>query len=305
MFDTEKIRRITTLLGKMPEEFDDVYIVPEIFTQEAATLFRRLKIPVKGIMHDTQPGKEMWGIPIVKTAEVVENFNERTILILLTEKPVPLIQTTFDFRKREGVWTIPALVIADDEVKPIYDRLTVLKILKQYKEDGIPSSIPARDLPERFARGLTTQGVRYVKENTPAKFVLKTRTDQRINLFSFLVYFKNLLETFPPKGDKLRERIIFLNSNMTKSFPFYFNDYLSFGHVEDIFKLYAIPLHGNCGEMTYAFKNIPRLMRLKNMLFAHPADYRLVTKPSRKLYMFNIDDETFLLFGRLYREKFL
>ena len=131
------------------------------------------------------------------------------------------------------------------------------------------------------------KGVRYVKENTPAKFVLKTRTDQRINYLNFLVYFKNLLETFPPKGDKLRERIIFLNSNMTKSFPFYFNDYLSFGHVEDIFKLYAVPLHGNCGEMTYAFKNTPRLMRLKNMLFAHPADYRLVTRPSHKLYMFN------------------
>ena len=344
------------------------------------------------ILDGEKAPKEIAGFPVIKTSEAVENFNDRTILIIITNTPVPLIQTTFDFRKRGRMWTINALVIANNEVKPIYDRVMIKKFEQLYAEDGMPSQL-TKDLLERFARGVTIslehpfqnfkyqfwdsrwfskpihtfndtaiviqgpiaydnnytaetfklyrsiypnvpivvstwqgeatdafrkeckensvvlleneppkirgpwnvnmqlvsslQGVKYVKENTSAKFVLKTRTDQRINYFNFLIYFKNLLETFPPEGDKLRERIIFLNSTMTKSFPFYFNDYLSFGHVEDIFKLYAVPLHGNCGEMTYAFKNKPRLMRLKHMLLAHPADYRLVTKPSHKLYMFN------------------
>ncbi|MBR3050746.1 MAG: hypothetical protein IKG61_04770 [Selenomonadaceae bacterium] len=55
------------------------------------------------------------------------------------------------------------------------------------------------------------QGVKFIRQNTSAKFVLKTRTDQRINYFDFLVYFKNLRKTFPPKGDRLRERIILID----------------------------------------------------------------------------------------------
>ena len=104
MFDTEKIQRMTALLEKLPEEFDDVYLIPEkTFFQETAAIFRRLKIPIRAIIHDTIIEKEAWGIPVVKTAQVVENFNERTILILLTEKPVPFVQTTFNFRNRGGV----------------------------------------------------------------------------------------------------------------------------------------------------------------------------------------------------------
>ena len=393
MFDTEKIRRMTTLLEKLPEEFDDVYIVPEIFTREAAALLKRLKIPVKGIMHDTQPGKETCGIPIVKTAEASKNFNERTILILLTEKPVPFIQTTFDFKVGKGKWTLPALVIANDEIMPIYDRVTVSKIFQQYREDGLPDS--TKDLANQFACGLSTfldsqfqnfkyqfsdsrwypktthnfddtaiviqgpieytnnytvetfklyrsiypnapiilstwkegatnsfrrvckenavvlleneppkiraygnmnmqlksslEGVRYVKENTSAKFVLKTRTDQRINYFSFLVYFKNLLKTFPPKGDKLHERIIFLGSQVTKAHPFYPHDFLVFGHVEDIFKLFDIPFHGKEGKLSYLSKQWGRLQKIFNFL-SKPEfkfDYDSVNERSHKLFKLN------------------
>ena len=134
------------------------------------------------------------------------------------------------------------------------------------------------------------QGVKYVKENTSAKFVLKTRTDQRINYFEFLVYFKNLLETFPPKGNKLKARIIFLDSTMSKSWPFFFTDYLSFGHIEDIFKLYGISRHSDPGEMTYTAKNKRRLQYLKGIVLnfgRNPIDYNLVTASSHKLSKFN------------------
>ena len=387
---------MTTLLQKLPEEFDDVYLIPEIFTWEAATLFRRLKIPVKGIMHDTQPGKETWGIPIVKTAEASANFNDRTILIMLTKKPVPFIQTTFDFKVRGGKWTLPALVIAKDEVLPIYDLLMVQRFMQLYSEDKIAElKKNPNDLAEHFARGLTTfldsryqnfkyqfsdsrwyststydfddtaiviqgpieytnnytaetfklyrsiypnapivvstwkdeatnsfrreckensvvlleneppkiraygnmnmqlksslEGVRYVKENTSAKFVLKTRTDQRINYFSFLVYFKNLLETFPPKGDKLRERIIFPGSQVTKAHPFYPHDFFAFGHVEDIFKLFDIPFHGKEGKLSYLSKQWGRLQKIFNLLSKPELqfDYDSVNERSHKLFKLN------------------
>ena len=389
MFDTEKICRMTTLLEKLPEEFDNVYILPEVFTHEALVLFKRLKISIRAMILDgeTSP-KEIAGFPVVKTSEAVENFNERTILIIITNKPIPLVQTSFNFKKRGGMWTIPAMTIANSEVKPIYDRLTVSKILKQYKEDGIPSQ-PTEDLLERFARGFTTfldsshqnfkyqfwdsnwfskpnhafddtaiviqgpiayddnytvetfklyrsiypnvpivvstwkdeatnafrkeckensvvlleneqpkpipgnmnlqlvsslQGVKYVKENTSAKFVLKTRTDQRINYFSFLVYFKNLLETFPPKGDKLHERIIFLGSFIVKSFHFHPHDFISFGHVEDIFKLYDITLDDKLDKINYYIKH---RKIIDSVPYPPNFDYDSVTEQSEKLRRLN------------------
>ena len=390
MFDIEKIQRMTALLEKLPEEFDNVYILPEVFTHEALMLFKRLKISIRAMILDGEKApKEIAGFPVIKTSEAVENFNERTILIIITNKPVPLIQTTFDFKKKGGMWTIPALTMANSEVKPIYDRLTISKILQQYKEDGI-SSQPTEDLPERFARGLTTfldsshqnfkyqiwdrrwfskpthafddtaiviqgpiaydnnytvetfklyrsiypnvpivvstwkneatkafrkeceknsvvlleneppsssgffnmnlqlvsslQGVKYVKENTSAKFVLKTRNDQRINYSNFLVYFKNLLETFPPKGDKLHKRIIFLGSLANKDTPFHPHDFLSFGHIEDIFKLYDISIDDKVDKIKY-FLSHRKI--IDSVPFPPNFDYYSVTQQTQKLRKFN------------------
>ena len=155
MFDTEKIRQLTSLLERMPKDFSRVYIIPEVFPQEAAALFRRLKIPVRAIMIDNAPMKELFGFKVVSTAEAVANFNRRTGLIALMRKSVPFIQTPLDFRNRGGILSLSALVMAPDEILAVYDRLTLMKILKQYQEDGLPNP-PLQDFATRFARGLTT-----------------------------------------------------------------------------------------------------------------------------------------------------
>ena len=133
------------------------------------------------------------------------------------------------------------------------------------------------------------QGVKYVKENTSAKFVLKTRTDQRINYFSFLVYFKNLLETFPPKGNKLHKRIIFLASGNARTYPFYPHDFLSFGHVEDILKLYNIPFHGDKGKLSYLLSHRKRCEKINGLVNNNVClfDYDSVTEQSHKLFKLN------------------
>ena len=101
------------------------------------------------------------------------------------------------------------------------------------------------------------RGIRYVKENTAAKFVLKCRTDQRVNLPGFLNYFKNLLAAFPPNGDKTSRRIILLNENMNNRWaPFYVCDYLAFGAVNDLERLYGIPRQSR--EAGNYFKHIER-----------------------------------------------
>lgn len=85
------------------------------------------------------------------------------------------------------------------------------------------------------------QGVKFVRENTDAKFVLKTRCDQRINKPDFLTWFRNLILTFPPIDDKLRGRILLAEALKWRSFRI--TDFLAFGYVEDIAKLYGIARH--------------------------------------------------------------
>ncbi len=157
MFDTEKIRRMTTLLEKLPEEFDDVYLIPdEIFLADTAVIFRRLKIPIRAIIHDTIIQNEFLGLPVLKTAEASANFNERTALIILTKKPVPFIQTTFDFKVKGGKWTLPALVMTNDEVWATYARLMIQKFIQVCTENGTFEAFSLNNFAELFARGLTT-----------------------------------------------------------------------------------------------------------------------------------------------------
>ena len=91
------------------------------------------------------------------------------------------------------------------------------------------------------------QGVEYVKNNLNVKYVLKTRTDQRFNRIDFLIYFKNLLRLFPPNTHRISKRIIALSS--LRWTPFYVRDYMYFGTVEDISKLFSIPHQTQeCGD---------------------------------------------------------
>lgn len=86
----------------------------------------------------------------------------------------------------------------------------------------------------------TRNGICFAKDHTNIKYVLKTRTDQRIFLPDFLQYLKNLVKVFKPKESSVDERLIFLggrNSSITS--PFVISDFLSFGRIEEIEKLYA------------------------------------------------------------------
>lgn len=127
------------------------------------------------------------------------------------------------------------------------------------------------------------RGVEYVKNNTDAKFVLKTRADQRINRTDFLLYFKNLLKAYPPKDNKTASRIILLA--WTKWWPFYTNDFLYFGDVGDISRLFEQKQTKEEGNYVMNTRS-HNLLKLAIKLLRFNPDLKF--KTARKLRNFNL-----------------
>ena len=128
-------------------------------------------------------------------------------------------------------------------------------------------------------------GIKFISENTQVKYALKCRTDQRINRPDFLLYFRNLLNTFKPFGNKLNGRLIFCKCY--KFIPFWFCDYLSFGEIADILKLYDLPRQQYIDKMRYTAKHPYRWQKLKekNASLEYSDNYSL--QQSRKLRNYN------------------
>ena len=82
-------------------------------------------------------------------------------------------------------------------------------------------------------------GISLASEFEEIKYVLKTRTDQRIFLPDFLTYMKNLLRMYKAQAEELTERVIFLGGYQSScTCPFEICDFLAFGAVEDVKKIY-------------------------------------------------------------------
>lgn len=86
------------------------------------------------------------------------------------------------------------------------------------------------------------QGARRAKE-LGAKYVLKNRSDLRIyKEFSF-EYLKSLLDAYPVLGTKvpLKGRIVtFVGATGQLFLPYWLQDFLYFGHTDDIINLFSI-----------------------------------------------------------------
>ena len=358
MFDVEKVCRMTNELEIFARTHEERYLIFEDITGETFALFQRLQINFRAIIRDdlsksikiphsflkNLQNAGVSSFSILKTSDAAKNFNERTGIIVIVEKPLPIFQTELPFDVNGRRLNMPTFILSIDEISAIYCRLIIMETLRLYREDGLPT-LSLFDMALRFACGLKTflpltqtfkfqllnekrfnfrydlsdtaiviqgpivydnnytadtlkfyrkiypnapivvstwrgeatdefrvacrknsvallenvppdfagpfnvnmqlesslQGVKFIRENTDAKFVLKTRCDQRINKPDFLTWFHNLILTFPPFGDKLRGRIILTEA--VKWQPFRTADFLAFGYVEDIVKLYGIKHH--------------------------------------------------------------
>lgn len=103
----------------------------------------------------------------------------------------------------------------------------------------------------------TQKGIELAKE-LGAKYVFKTRTDQRMTKNNIYPYFHNLLEMFPveykkknDKGYKPVKRLLVLASSEKNMFnAYYLPDYFYFGYIDDVFELFNSEMRNE--ETTYA-----------------------------------------------------
>lgn len=77
-----------------------------------------------------------------------------------------------------------------------------------------------------------------------ARFICKTRTDQRINKLGAFEFMYNLLKAFPSSYDSVQDnRLIALGMNYGNVFfPYFLSDFLFFGSVKEMMRLVNIPL---------------------------------------------------------------
>ena len=154
MFDNAKVQQMTDVLARFAQEHENIYVIPEWLTPEPFALFRRLRITVRAILIDA-PQKEIFGCPTLNLTDAIKNFSDKTGIIFLSKKsqPQPLNMLTFPAGNQN--LNVPAFIANADEISAIYDRLTVMKILQQYREDGLVV-LPFKNVAQRFARGVTT-----------------------------------------------------------------------------------------------------------------------------------------------------
>lgn len=394
MFDVEKVRLMTEELENFVREHEDIYVIPEWLNQQAFALFRRMRITIRAVTLNTaepvEP-QEIFGCPQMNLHEAIKYFSSSTGIILLSAKPQDIFLNAMVFSVGNQNLNVPVFVVTFNEILAIYDRLTILKILQQYNEDGL-NIVAANELGQRFARGITTflnpdveemkirfwsrinfvaqkynvsdtaiilrgqivyenhytektiefyratypnapiivstwkseitnefyaacqknfvdllgnipptisgqghmnyqlenafQGVEYARKNFNVKFILVTRTDQRLNRADFLLHFKNLLKTFPPVGKKLKMRLVALgNFHTCKWIPFHVSDFLMFGATEDIKNFYGIPQQTHEGK--YILNHYNRWSYIRQVLARQELRNEFPKNTNGKLIKFN------------------
>ena len=87
----------------------------------------------------------------------------------------------------------------------------------------------------------TAVGLSYAKQSG-CRFVLKSRTDQRINSFTnYFDYFEQLIDAFPIKNQKLQSRLIVCNLNMFRNRHYIVSDMFMFGNINDMLLYWNLP----------------------------------------------------------------
>ena len=85
----------------------------------------------------------------------------------------------------------------------------------------------------------TQNGLAYAKK-LGAKYVIKTRTDQRFYETNIPEFLFNLLKVFPPYNDKKQKtRLITLSMNTFKYRLYDISDMFLFGHIDDVIKFWS------------------------------------------------------------------
>jgi len=80
-------------------------------------------------------------------------------------------------------------------------------------------------------------------ESIGSKYVLKTRTDQRLHRHDLFDYFKNIQSVFPLKVNEQSQRLIVTSFATCKYRLYGVTDFLMFGSIEDMLNYWSTPLY--------------------------------------------------------------
>lgn len=133
---------------------------------------------------------------------------------------------------------------------------------------------------------VSTRGGIQCAADAGARYILKTRSDQRIYKPHMLEYFKALIEQFPIKkkaeSAKQKERIIAVQTTVGGGMfiPYFIADFLYFGTVQDIRNLFDIELDTSPNRT-----KDERRIWLRDLLSSNPRirDYYNATAPEIKI----------------------
>lgn len=89
---------------------------------------------------------------------------------------------------------------------------------------------------------LSTKNAILWAQKNKIKYLIKTRTDQRIYETNTYKFFLTLLRLFPSKSKKQKNRLIAISLNSFKTRLYSISDMLMFGSIEDMIKYWTPPL---------------------------------------------------------------
>ena len=169
MFDIEKVCRMTDELQNFVRKYEEIFLMPEVLSGEMLALFRKMNINIRAVIADNRKPISIEGsfwmnslreefskVPGVNISDAPKIFSERTGIITIVKKPLPIFQTycmIFDDQSRQLL--VPTFIMSTDEILAIYDRLTMLQVLQIYSAEGFQMN-SYEDTALRFARGLKT-----------------------------------------------------------------------------------------------------------------------------------------------------
>ena len=87
------------------------------------------------------------------------------------------------------------------------------------------------------------------------KYILKTRSDQRIYNGGTLKYLYNLQNAFPVAESKLKKRIVVSSFTTLKYRPFSISDMLVFGEIDDMIKYWKLPFDDRTNN-DFSYKSV-------------------------------------------------
>ncbi len=124
----------------------------------------------------------------------------------------------------------------EDEVTIEKIRDLGVEVLKNKKPENIGHA------NSNFQITSTRNGILFLEGKV--EYILKTRTDQRINGTNVFHFLTSLLNKYPINDEVQKERIIGININTSRYKMYSISDMFQFGHIDDMKKIWCIDLKG-------------------------------------------------------------